>query len=304
MPKIVPNRISIALFLLVPVHCATAVDFPAFDAHLAEARTLDALPKEVTQLLGRGKPGNEGIANVREPFNRTDVVDTRLPMRRFIVGGSDLRFVLVAYEQGGRAYGIFAKAFSLDAAGWREVGSWTLSHNPYTLWGLVDEVDPEANDTKTVIGRSVRETLRRQSRVLGTRPVRPQGKLRDQNLSDDEIREIQAIGLRELPGAVDVNISGVTAGCPCEEGDECSDQVWIVAYRPGESLGLLLSRMEDRWKIGPLQQWWLDYDKLTARRERLSNTSFDLEQTWLFDRFPMCPDQPASKKAVATAPGR
>jgi hypothetical protein len=68
-----------------------------------------------------------------------------------------------------------------------------------------------------------------------------------------------------LPDAI-VNISGVVTGCACEDGPACSDQVWVVAYRPEWSKGLELSKINGHWTVGPLQQWWLDYEKLEAER--------------------------------------
>ena len=40
-----------------------------------------------------------------------------------------------------------------------------------------------------------------------------------------------------------VNISGVVEGCPCEDGSTCTDQVWILASRPNQTVGLLLSKV-------------------------------------------------------------
>ncbi len=79
---------------------------------LVDVRTLKALPHDVNAILGRQKNGPEGIADVGEQFNRADVADGRLPMRRFILAGSSLDSLLVAYEQGGRAYSIRAKGFA------------------------------------------------------------------------------------------------------------------------------------------------------------------------------------------------
>lgn len=81
--------------------------------------------------------------------------------------------------------------------------------------------------------------------------------LRELNLSDTEVRQIQSIAWRVFPGAI-LNISGVVSGCPCEEGPSCTDQVWIVAHGHGEALGLELSRIYGRWTVGTVQQYWLD----------------------------------------------
>jgi len=284
----------------------SAADAPMVDTRtLVEVRTLDGLPREVNELLGRGKPGTAGIANVYEPFNQTDVVNEKLPSRRFLVAGSNLSYALIAYEQGGRAHSFFAKGFSLDASGWKQVGSWTLPRAAASLHGLIEEIDHQVADATPAHDQSLSAIFARQARRYGTRPVRREGPLRAENISDEEVREIESIGLGLMPGAL-VNISGVVTGCPCEEGASCSDQVWIVVYRPGESKGVQLSKIGGRWGIGPLQQWWFDYETLSARRPWDSMDSilaFEVELNKLYDRFPICATEPASKKAPSTQTG-
>ena len=44
-------------------------------------------------------------------------------------------------------------------------------------------------------------------------------------------REIQRVMLEIMPGAI-LNISGVVSGCLCQDGPECSAQVWVLAHYP------------------------------------------------------------------------
>jgi len=248
---------------------------------LAEVRTLDALPREVNELLGRSKSGLDGIADRGKPFNTTDVVDSRLPMRRLIVAGSSLSFVLVAYEHGGRGYSIHATAFELQRSGWTEIGKWTLTKNPYTLRELVNTIFPSRNS----------RLAQRRIQVAATQPVRRDGPLRAENITDEEVREIQAAMSSLFPGAI-VNIGGVVTGCPCEEGGGCTDQVWVVAYRPERSRGLQLSRISGHWIVGPQQQWWLDYERLEGAYRKISDRKalqdYLAEQDKLYERYPSC----------------
>lgn len=129
------------------------------------------------------------------------------------------------------------------------------------------------------------------SYVAGTRPKRTDAYLRRDNISDEEVREIQAAARAVLPEAI-VNIAGVTSQCPCEDGPACSAQVWVVAYDPDETVGLMFSRIDGHWGIGPVQNWWLQYDALTASKpSRLDEARFT---TWLehyealFAAFPSC----------------
>lgn len=250
---------------------------------LVEVRTLKGLPGDLVGLLGGETSGPAGIADAGEPFNRTDVEARRLPMRRFIVAGSNLRFVLVAYEQGGRGYSIRARGYALENTGWKQVEEWTLAESPSTLRALTSTLFPP-----TTNGRSVPDILRFQERVRRTMPRRRDAPLRAENISDNEVREIQAVAHGVVPDTL-VNISGVVTGCPCEEGQGCSDQVWIVAYSPGQMKGLQLSRINGRWTLGPVQQWWLDLERIDDRRERFASwTEYLTARRQLYDKFPSC----------------
>ena len=126
------------------------------------------------------------------------------------------------------------------------------------------------------------------------RPVRRDGPLRELNVSDNEVREIQSITLAVLPGAV-VNISGVVTGCPCEEGPACSDQVWVVAHRPGHSQGLQLSRVNGHWGISVVQQWWLNFEELQVVRMTAPDVYAESLQN-LYASYPVCTNPPADSQ--------
>ena len=138
-------------------------------------------------------------------------------------------------------------------------------------------------------------------RIHQSRPHRLEGPLRYDNISDIEVREIEKEVREIMPGAI-VNISGVTTGCPCEDGPKCTDQVWIVAYRPERSTGLMLSKIDGHWRVGPVQSWWLRYSELHEQlRATLRLRGPDLlakyrrfgeEQQKLSDSFPPCVGQP------------
>ena len=88
--------------------------------------------------------------------------------------------------------------------------------------------------------------------------------LRYENITDIEIREIEIAVQQVNPGAI-VNIGGVTVGCPCEDGEDCTNQVWVVAYTPTNSNGVMYSKIKNHWKIGPVQGWWLKYESLIGK---------------------------------------
>ena len=84
------------------------------------------------------------------------------------------------------------------------------------------------------------------------------------SISDNEVRQVQAVVMALNPGAI-VNIGGVSSECRCEDGPACTAQVWVVAYGLGQSHGLMLSKIDGEWQLGPLQGWWLEHEKLISR---------------------------------------
>jgi hypothetical protein len=144
-------------------------------------------------------------------------------------------------------------------------------------------------------------------RALDLMPERRNTPLRELNISDNEVREVQAIAALHLPRAL-VNISPVVTDCPCEEGPTCTAQVYVLATSKGKTSGLQLSRMNQTWGVGVVQQWWLK--RAAIRRQTTGNTYLDdyLEQkalNELIEEFPVCVGQlvPASQIAsTAKAP--
>ena len=266
---------------------------PSFDTRsLVKVESVDGMPKDVRTALGRQKAGIDGIADAWKKFNATDVIDSRLPMRRFIVGGASSASALVAYEQGGHSYSIHAVAFYLQDWGWTKVAEWTLNEKPRTFGGLLEIVDCERY--------SGCELRKKRERVQKTQPSRRGGPLRELNLSDNEVREIQSVALSIFPGSI-LNISGVVTGCPCEDGPSCSDQVWIVAHKPGETRGLELSLINEHWTVGIVQRWWLDLAKLESNRQSIAPAAFEQARQDMYDRFPACIAEPAGVPLKAAA---
>jgi len=157
--------------------------------------------------------------------------------------------------------------------------------------------DEQSSDTTATIASTAISRRERAMHIYKSKPRRIDEPLRDTNISDIEVREIESVTRELHPGAI-VNISGVTAGCPCEDGPTCEDQVWVVAHRNALSKGLMLSRIENHWTVGPVQKWWLRYDDLqTRRRERWADgrtssreeiMSLQAERQQLMDAFPAC----------------
>ena len=153
--------------------------------------------------------------------------------------------------------------------------------------GLVAMVGAEDRPapSRSEVQRKVLRDL--QDRAWLIRPMRRDEPLRYVNISDYEVREIQLVAEKYLPKVL-LNISPVVTGCPCEEGPQCTDQVYIVAESGQSSKGLQLSRVKNSWVVGSVQQWYLRYDELRARRPKMDYLNFMRAESELYREFPMC----------------
>jgi hypothetical protein len=134
-------------------------------------------------------------------------------------------------------------------------------------------------------------------------PGRRDTPLRDLNISDGEVREVQTIAARYLPRAL-VNISPVVRECPCEEGPNCTAQVYVLASAKGKTSGLQLSRTKEVWDVSVVQKWWLKHDAI--RRQDTGNTFLDdylaqKARNDLLEEFPLCAKQAGAPRKAASA---
>jgi hypothetical protein len=137
-------------------------------------------------------------------------------------------------------------------------------------------------------------------------PARRNTPLRDVNISDEEIREVEQLTRRYLPRAY-VNISPVVTDCPCEEGPACTAQVYVVAQSENQTRGIQLSRTKDRWNVGVVQQWWFRRDAVVPQHTGNSFLDYYLRRkavAELYEEFPVCAGQtvPATKTASTPKP--
>ncbi len=133
------------------------------------------------------------------------------------------------------------------------------------------------------------------------RPQRRDEPLRYLNISDIEVREIQLVAEKYLPKVL-LNISPVVTGCPCEEGPQCTDQVYIVAETGQSSKGLQMSRIRNAWIVGSVQQWWLKRDALSADSAKMSYPKYESALNELLRDFPSCVGElvPAENTTAST----
>jgi hypothetical protein len=124
-------------------------------------------------------------------------------------------------------------------------------------------------------------------RINELKPARRDTPLRELNISDNEVREIQSLAARYKMSTM-LNISPVVAGCPCEDGPLCTDQVYIVSELPEKPVGLQLSRVRNAWVVGPVQRWWLRYASFEASEPKTDYFKYRQARNNLLLEFPMC----------------
>jgi hypothetical protein len=97
---------------------------------LSEVTSIDRLPRDIQEALGRFKSGAEGIADRGWPFSAGDVSLYDDPRRRFVVAGVNASRVLVCLEYGGYSYGVSALLYEYNDGGWRFMAPLRLSMIP------------------------------------------------------------------------------------------------------------------------------------------------------------------------------
>lgn len=136
-------------------------------------------------------------------------------------------------------------------------------------------------------------------RATAVKPGRRDSPLRELNITDNEIRDVESLVREVLPRSM-VNISPVVTGCPCEEGKGCTDQVYVMASAGNVTRGLQLSKVEGAWTIGSVQRWWLDYERLETRVLKLDWAESHQQRWDVISQFPRCADSKLDNQPVLT----
>lgn len=144
-----------------------------------------------------------------------------------------------------------------------------------------------------------RRYRRIEKRANELRPQLRTSPMRELNISDNEIREVQELVRHHLPQTY-VNISPVVTDCPCEEGPACTAQVYVTATEGDKAVGVQLSRMKDVWGIGAVQKWWHQREAIQVQKTGIPSYDDFLYRkavNELYNEFPIC----ASSGLPATA---
>ena len=129
-----------------------------------------------------------------------------------------------------------------------------------------------------------KKDLSKLRQIWQSEPRRIEDQLREENVTDQEVLEIQKASLAVMPGAI-VNIGGVTTNCPCGYGTTCAAQVWIVTNRPNESVGFMLTKINGHWVLGPIQQWWFRYRQHQDKKSTLPRSTYNAEDKAKWDEW-------------------
>ena len=141
-------------------------------------------------------------------------------------------------------------------------------------------------------------------RAQALKPAYRSEPLRYLNISDEEVRQVELISVKYLPRNL-MNISPVVTNCPCEEGPNCTAQVYVVAATGENAKGLQLSRLKDQWMVGVVQQWWFRRDALHAPAPSApfaEHYRYARALHELYSEFPVCAKEAAPVKTAAATP--
>jgi hypothetical protein len=139
--KHLANMAMLGVLSSIPVAVHAEKSCQPVEGQLVEVRSIEALPSGVRGALGASQSGLDGIADRGQSFNKTDVVDSTLPMRRFSIGGVSEDCVLVAIERGGRGYWIEVLVFERTSDAWKAKGLASLESPPGTLSELTSSAN-------------------------------------------------------------------------------------------------------------------------------------------------------------------
>jgi hypothetical protein len=282
---------AIGLYALMGMSNAAETNPQDDSRGLKEVRTLTALPRELAKLVGWEASDKDRISDLERG---TGTAGSTLSNRWFLLGGLSSTYALIAIEERSPvppARRIHANGFSFVGSKWVSIGEWMLSSRPHTVDELVQLLQTPESQALTAQWQKWQRERDLQRRMMESEPTRSYRRIapfRENNINDEEVRQIQAVVRELIPGAI-VMISGVAKGCPCEDGPDCSAQVWTAVHLPGQTRSLELSDINEHWVIGPVQRWFLESEKI-QRNKYSTYSDYSAAQAAWNDQYPTCAD--------------
>jgi hypothetical protein len=261
-----------------------------------EIRSLSKLPPALAKALGWQGEETDTIVDL-ERISKTQA--TRLVNRWFLLGALAETHALIAVEARHPfpEYDRFhVTSFLLINGKWTPGGEWIVQSQPHAIADIAQLIRSPESRALTAKWQKWQRDQDLNGRMAESDPAARYRRiaLREVNISDIEVRQIQAVVQDLMPGAI-VAISGVAKGCPCEDGPGCSAQVWTAIYYEGKTTSLELSDINEHWVVGPVQQWYIERAKL-ARPSFPSYAAYSAAQQAMNDRYPVCSGASSSNR--------
>ena len=122
------------ILLLLMVGCLAQVRAQESQCNTAEGKvlaSLDELPAQILDLIGRSRTGIYGISDIGGKFNSSDAItDATVPMRRLVSGIVAPSCIGVVVEYGGVGHYQKNLEYRLTEGGWRQVAGAGLERAP------------------------------------------------------------------------------------------------------------------------------------------------------------------------------
>jgi hypothetical protein len=141
MRKKTPRRFLPYLAALLAVAFPNLVGARCAGVPLREVRSLNGLPGELRRLLPERSTGLDGIADSGGDYNVTDVVDPKLPMRRFSLAAVGDDCAVIAVERGGYSHYFEVTEYRLVGGAWHSLGTENVGRKPNSTDELLTRHD-------------------------------------------------------------------------------------------------------------------------------------------------------------------
>src|ERR1700689_5470442 len=196
---------AIALWAFVGFANGAELDPPPDIHGLEEVRHISKLPPDLAKTLGWQSNDKDTIGDLeREP----GASNPKLLNRWFVLGGLSKTYSFDAGKDSP-AYSFIrrfhATSFTLVGSEWVVSGEWVLSAVPHTVAELAQLFGSPDSQTVTTRWRNWQHDRDLDQRIARSAPpqsYRTGMPLRKININDEEVRQIQAVVLELIPGAI------------------------------------------------------------------------------------------------------
>jgi hypothetical protein len=100
--------------------------------------------------------------------------------------------------------------------------------------------------------------------------IQPLDNYREENITDEEVREIQKVVAEKIPGSI-LRIGPVTVGCQCSERPGCTNEVVLVVSNAARTIQATFARVKKVWQLSEATRLELRRQQLAEKRRLLSS---------------------------------